>query len=109
MNDLPPTSAPPQLPRPRFRWFLFLTQLFIPTIATVIAVQIKSVDAAPFIAFFGGIGSGLVGGIMLGLWVGRTPGMRAALSVAFSIGLGVAFIGLNCFGCLVSGYALDFR
>jgi hypothetical protein len=44
---------------------------------------------------------------MLGLRLGRTPGMRVALSIVFFLVLGAACIGMNCFGCLASGYKLN--
>jgi len=109
MNDAPPTPLPPEISRPKLNWLVLLAQVFIPTIATIIVVQFHGVDAAPFIAFFGGIGSGLVAGIMLGLRIGRTSATRFWLSCVFTVVLGTACIGMNCFGCLASGYKLDFR
>jgi len=97
------------MPRPRFHWLVFFAQLFIPTIATIAVVQLPWPDAAPFIALFGGIGSGLIGGIMLGLWLGRSSATRLWLSMIFIVVLGVACIGMNCFGCLASGYSLNFH
>jgi len=109
MNDAPLKPSPPEIPRSKLNWLVLLAQLFIPTIATVIVVQFHGVDAAPFMAFFGGIGSGLVAGIMLGLRIGRTTGTRVALSCVFTVVLGAACVGMNCFSCLASGYKLDFR
>jgi len=102
-------NPPPGLPRPKLNWLVLLAQLFIPTIATIIAVQMHWGDGAAFIALFGGIGSGLIAGIMLGLRIGRTTGTRVTWCCVFTVVIGAACIGMNCFGCLASGYKLDFR
>ena len=109
MNDNLAPTPPPEIPPPKLNWLVLLAQIFIPSIATIIAVQLHWNDTAPFIAFFGGIGSGLVAGTMLGLRIGRTTGTRVALSCVFTVVLGAACIGMNCFGCLASGYKLNFH
>jgi hypothetical protein len=107
MNFETPPNQPPGLPRAKLNWPVLLAQLFIPTVATIAAVQMNKGEAAAFIAFFGGIGSGLTAGVMLGLHIGRTAGVRVALSLGFVVILGVACIAMNCFGCLASGYKLN--
>lgn len=102
-------NPPPEVPRPKLNWLVLLAQIFIPTIATIIAVQLRWTNAAPFIALFGGIGSGLVTGIALGLRLGRTTGARVALGFVLSGVLCVACVGMNCFGCMASGYQLNFH
>jgi hypothetical protein len=89
-------------------WFLFSLAIFLPTIATVVAVQMKSKDLAPAFAIFGGGLSGIVGATLLALRFGRTSGSRVALGVGLAVVLGVACVTMNCFGCIVSGYKLNF-
>ncbi len=104
----PEVTDPPSAPR-RFGWLLFLLVIFLPTIVTVLAVQMKSKDLAPAVAMLGGGFSGIFGGILLGLRMGRTPGSRVALSAVWVMVLSVACVTMNCFGCLASGYSLNFH
>jgi hypothetical protein len=96
-------------PRRRLRWVYFLVIIFVPTLVTVLAAMSGSKDFAPFAALIGGGASGLAGGILLGRFVGQTDGSRIALAVVFTIVLGVACVTMNCFGCLVGGYKLNFH
>ena len=104
-----PTDPVAPAPPPKFHWFLFLAVIIVPTIITIIAVQLGLRDLAPASAGLGGGASGLVGGILLGRRLGRTEAAQWGLGVLFVAVLSVACITMNCCGCLASGYKLDFR
>jgi hypothetical protein len=104
-----PEIADPPSPPAKLNWFLFLLAIFLPTIATILAVQMKSKDLAPAFAVLGGGLSGIAGGILLALRFGRTSGSRLALGLGMAVVVGLACITMNCFGCLASGYKLDFK
>lgn len=107
---IPPEIAdpPPFAPR-RLNWFIFLVAIFLPTIATVLAVQMKAKDLAPAVAMIGGGLSGIVGGVLLALRFGKTSGGRLAIGFGLAVVLSVACVTMNCFGCLASGYSLNFH
>ena len=94
----------------KINWLVFFAALFVPTLLTIATILLGANhgDAAPTVAGLGGIASGIVGGAMLGRRIGRTSAMKIALGILFTLVLGAACIGMNCFGCLASGYQLNF-
>ncbi len=90
-------------------WLLFFAALFAPTIATILLVQTQLKDPPPVVALFGGGISGIICGVMLGRRLGRTQPSRILLSLLFVLVMGAACVIMNCFGCLASGYKLDFH
>jgi len=110
-NSIP--SEPAQLPSltPRkINWLVFFAVLLGPVVVTIAAVLLGADggDATPTIAFLGGGISGIVCGALLGQRLGRTPAMKVALGILFSFVFGAVCIGMCCFGCLASGYKLNF-
>src|SRR5262249_40952529 len=103
-----PTDPPAPVPPPKFHWLLFLGVIFVPTIITIIAGQLGMKDLAPASAGLGGGLSGIVAGILLGRRLGRTDAARVGLSLAFVVVLSIACVTMNCFGCLASGFKMDF-
>src|SRR5262245_19568007 len=103
-------SSPPSVSRPRFRWWIFLAVLLSPTVLTCLSVlfMTRKGDAPPVIALLGGGAAGIACGAMLGGRFGTTAGTKIALGIVFAVILGIACIGMSCFGCLVSGFQLNF-
>jgi hypothetical protein len=66
-------------------------------------------DIATVIALIGGALSGIICGGMLGRRIGSTPGLKIALGFLFALMIIPVCVGMSCFGCLVSGFKLDFR
>ena len=106
---IPPEIADSPSPPRRLKWYLFLTAIFLPTVATALAVQMNGKDLAPAVAVLGGGLSGIVGGILLASRFGRTTGSRLAMGFGLAFVLSVACVTMNCFGCLASGYKLNFH
>jgi len=105
-NSSQPTSPPP--PPARINWPVFFAAMFGPTIATILVVQTQLKDPPPVVAFFGGGISGIICGVLLGRRLGRTRQARILLSFLFVLVMGSACVIMNCFGCLASGYKLNF-
>ena len=95
--------------QPRINWLRFWIFLFGPTLATiaVILCGLDSGDTAPTIAFFGGGISAIACGVMLARRIGKTTGAQVGLAILFICVFAVVCIGMNCFGCLASGYKLN--
>jgi predicted RNA-binding Zn-ribbon protein involved in translation (DUF1610 family) len=93
------------------RWCVFFILFFAPILLTILAVLLsaKNGSAPPAIAFLGGGVSGIICGAMLGHRIGRTIGARIGLGILFAIMLVVADITMDCFGCLASGYQVNFH
>jgi hypothetical protein len=98
------------VPRARFRWWIFLIVLLSPALLTCLSVLFVSRkgDTPAAIAVLGGGAAGIACGAMLGRRFGKTAGTKIALGIIFAAILGVACIGMSCFGCLASGYQLNF-
>lgn len=113
MDTSPPTTPPPepapQLPHAKINWLIFFAAMFVPTIITIISVQTKRQDSPPIVALVGGGVSGIICGAMLGRRFGRTRELKIVLGIVFAFVMGAACIGMNCFGCLASGFKLDLR
>jgi hypothetical protein len=110
-TDPPEIPGPPQAGRPRFKGWLFVAVLLSPVLLTSLSVLLidKKGDTALAIAVLGGGLAGIIAGTMLGRHFGKTPPVKIGLSILFAAILGVVCISMSCFGCLVSGYHLDFR
>jgi len=113
-SDLPPSepdSAQPQLPSVKTRWPIFFGVLLAPVVLTIFAVLLgtKDGDAPPAVASFAGGAAGIVCGVILGRRLGKTTPMRIFLGVLFAVIMMVVCIGMSCFGCLTSGYRLNFH
>ena len=87
----------------------FCAAMFAPTILTILMVQTGNKDAPPGIALVGGIISGIICGTLLGRRIGKTPQSKVGLAVALAFLLGAACILMNCFGCLATGYNVNFH
>jgi CDP-diglyceride synthetase len=114
VNPIQPTSAEaskttPALPS--INWVVFLVVLLTPALLTILVVLSGGRDsgAAPAIAFLGGGIAGIICGAMLGRRLGRTTPLKIVLGLVFAMVLSVVCIGMSCFGCLASGFHLDFR
>ena len=108
-----PSSAsnpPPLTVRKRMNWVVFFAVLLTPTLATIVAALLdaKNGDVAPTVAFLGAGLSGITCGVMLGRHLGPTLVAKIALSIVFAFVLTGASVAMNCFGCLASGYKLQF-
>jgi hypothetical protein len=101
----------PEPPRPPFRYHTFVLLLVGPAVLTCVAVLLGGTrsDLAPAFGFIGGALGGLASGIVLGIWLGRSAAMRVVLSLVFVAVCGVVSISLAMFGCLASGYQLNFH
>ena len=114
MNS-PAPSAPDSAETPpapvRLNWMLFFTVLLAPTLLTsaIIFLGAKRGDAAPTVAVVGAGLSGIWCGVMLGRFLGRSPALKVLFSIVFALVLIAVCIAMNCFGCLVSGYQLNFH
>src|SRR5262245_1916554 len=114
MNPVQPSSAETSTPtpaRPSINWVVFLVVLPTPALLTILVVLIGGRDSgvAPAIAFLGGGIGGIICGAMLGWRLGRTTPLKIVLGVVFAVVFSVVCIGMSCFGCLASGFHLDFR
>ena len=90
-------------------WLFFFGSLFGPLVVTILAVRINPVssDVAPGIALAGGGISAVLCGILLGRRIGRRPETRLWLSLLFILVMAVVCVGMNCFGCLATGYEFN--
>ncbi len=94
-----------------FKWLLFLTVLVSPTLLTTLVVLLGADkgDAAPVIAFFSSVISGIICGAMIACWMGKTLVVKILLSVVFiAIAFAVCLV-MSCVGCAASGYKLNFH
>jgi uncharacterized membrane protein YfcA len=89
--------------------WVFFAVMFAPTLATILLVQTGLKDPPPVVALFGGGTAGIICGVLLGRRLGRTRERRLLLCFLFALMMGTVCIVMNCFGCLASGYKLDFR
>jgi len=113
-QPIPPADDSDKFPAPstspaKVNLLIFFIAMFAPTILTIIFVQAGQKDFPPGIAVIGGIVSGMICGIMLGKRFGRTTGTQVGLAVAFVVVLGIACVVMNCFGCLATGYKMNFH
>lgn len=112
-SHVPPPPLPPETPssRPRFHWLLFLFSLLAPALLTCLSVFFdkSSNGPAPGVAIIGGAFGGIGCGIILGRRLGRTPGLKILFGVLFAAVCGVVSIALAMFGCLATGYNLNFH
>lgn len=114
-NEPPPlqpaSDTAPSQPARRLNWLLFALALFTPTVLTILLTMAggQKGGAAVGMALVGGGISGVVCGGMLGWRLGSTPQRRITLGILLACVLVVACVGMNCMGCLASGYRLDFK
>ncbi len=113
-RDLPPSetdSVQHQLPPVKTNWLVFFSVLLAPIVLTILAVFLgaKNGNAAPAITFFGGGTAGIVCGVMLGRQLGKTGPTRVILGVLFVFIMVVVCIGMSSFGCMASGFQLNFH
>lgn len=113
-RDMPPSETDlvqPQLPPVKTNWLIFFFVLLAPVVFTILAVLLgaNSGNASPGIAFFGGGTAGIVCGVMLGRQLGKTGPTRVILGILFAFIMMVVCIGMSCFGCLASGFQLNFH
>ena len=113
-HDLPLSEADsvqPQSPPVKINWLIFFSVLLAPVVLTILAVLlgVKNGNVSPGIAFFGGGVAGIVCGAMLGRQLGKTTSMRIILSILFAFIMVLVCIGMSCFGCLASGFRLNFH
>lgn len=103
-SNAQPTAA-------KLNWPIFFIVLCAPVVVTVIAVHFGRTgqDAATAIAILGGALGGIICGAMLGRRIGTSAGMKIAMSFVFALMIIPVCVGMSCFGCLVSGFKLDFR
>ena len=118
MNHTAPDSPEPSPPQPpptlapaKTNWPLFFGILLAPVVLTMFSVLVgaKTGNFAPVIAFFGGGISGIICGAMLARRLERAFATKIVLGIIFAFGIGVACIGMSCFGCLASGFNLNFH
>ncbi|TAK94955.1 MAG: hypothetical protein EPO07_15955 [Verrucomicrobia bacterium] len=109
-NQTSPETAPPP-PTAETNWLVFFAVLLAPVILSCIAGALDKPNGglSPMIALIGGGVAGIICGIMLGLRFGKTTGQKSVLIVGLAIVMVIVCIGLNCFGCLASGYQMSFR
>ncbi|MEO6034670.1 MAG: hypothetical protein ABIQ35_05405 [Verrucomicrobiota bacterium] len=92
----------------KFRWPYFFAVMLAPVLLTILSALLsKEGSFAVGIALLGGSVSGIVGGAMLGREFGKTRALKITLSIVFAIIMVVVGVGMNCFGCLVSGYKIE--
>lgn len=96
---------------PRFNWLLFCGVMLAPPVLTSLTVLLgsKSGDASVAVALFGGAISGIICGVMLGRRLGKTPGLRLLFGLVLALVMIVVCVGMSCFGCLASGFQLNFH
>lgn len=96
---------------PRFNWLLFLALLLGPAVLTCLSVLINpsSNGPAPGVSIIGGALGGIGGGILLVRRFDRTIGLKILLGVILAAVCAVASITIATFGCLASGYRLNFH
>ncbi|MEO6034328.1 MAG: hypothetical protein ABIQ35_03650, partial [Verrucomicrobiota bacterium] len=100
----------PMAKQHKFRWPYFFAVMLAPVLLTSLSALLsKDGSFAVGIAILGGSVSGIVGGAMLGREFGKTRALKITLSIVFAIIMIVVGVGMNCFGCLVSGYKIDMR
>jgi hypothetical protein len=93
----------------RFPTVLFLTIIFVPTIASMIAAQTDLEDLSAGTAIFGGCLSGCIAGPLLAARLGKTPLQKFVSSPFLMFVLGVACVTMNCAGCIASANLKIFR
>ncbi len=108
-SNVQQTSPPPVPSSPGINWFIFLAILLAPVCLTSISALAKADGAATGFAMGGGIISGIICGITVGRHLGRNSGAKVALSIAFTAVFCVVCVGMSMFGCLASGFNLNFH
>ena len=112
-SEIPPQSdaSQPATLAASFNWLLFIAVMVSPVVLTssLVLLGFTKGDLAPVIGFFGGIVAGIICGIMLGIRMGKSPEIKILLSLIFVAVMVVACVGMSCFGCLASGYQLNFH
>lgn len=90
---------------------MFFIVWLAPVLLTSLTVLIvsKKGDAASLVGLVGGGISGIICGVMLGRRLGKTRELRIVLGVVFALIMVVVCVAMNSFGCLVSGYNLNFH
>ena len=114
MNSEPEISPPTPEPTPsgpRLNGLLLLTCLLAPALITCLAAVAdkSSRGPAPAVALIGAALGGIGCGILLGRRFGHTPATKIFLGVLFAAVGGVAALTAATFGCLASGYNLNFH
>ena len=106
----PPNPPIPQFARRKINWPMFFAVMLAPAVVTIVAILLgaKQGDTAPTIAVLGSVGSGIICGTMLGRRFGGTGGTKILLGIVFAFVMGAACVAMSCFGCLTSGYKLNF-
>ncbi|MEO6184121.1 MAG: hypothetical protein ABIP71_13670 [Verrucomicrobiota bacterium] len=105
------TSETPSTTKQKISWPLFFIVWLAPvllTSLTVLAFSNKN-EGAVYVGLFGGGISGIICGVMLGRRLGKTRELRIVLGVVFALIMVVVCVAMNSFGCLVSGYNLNFH
>jgi hypothetical protein len=96
---------------PRLNWFIFLVVALAPVFLTIITVQVVSREneAAVVVASLGSGLSGIICGILLARRLGKTMRHKIALAIGFALLMGIACTAMSCFGCLASGFPVNFH
>jgi hypothetical protein len=107
----PAGSGPAPLTPFKVNWLLFWIVFLSPAILTCLTVFFgaRTGETAPGVAMAGSVISAAICGALLGCYFGRTSEGRFGLGVMFTAVLGVAILGLSCFGCLALGYIVKFN
>ena len=97
--------------RPRLNWILLIALLLAPAILTCLSVLLDKTSngPAPAVGMITGAIGGVACGIVLGCYVGRSAGAKVILSFLFATVCGIASISIAAFGCLATGYSLNFH
>ncbi len=109
MENNPPPTSPPPLPRPNINWFLFFGCLLAPALVSALGALGKSEGLAVGSVVFGSIVTGIVCGVMMGRRFGKNTGARIGLGIAFAFVFGTVSIVLGFCGCMAGGFKMDFR
>ena len=111
MNTTPLTpESPEQGPQsPKLNWLVFLAVIFVPTLATAAAATANLKTLAAFLAIGGGGLSAAVSVLLLARRFGLSHGARAGFAVILLGVFTVAFVTMNCIGCLASGYKFNMQ
>ena len=107
----PAPPVDPNPPPPQTNWLLLLAFLLAPAVLTCLAVLIDkgSNSPAPGVSIIGGALGGIGCGVLLGRRFGRNTGLKVLLGVIFAAVCVVVSITIATFGCLASGYQLNFH
>lgn len=111
MSTTPLTpESPEQGPQsPKFNWLVFLAVIFVPTLATAAVAAANLKTLAVVFAIGGGGLSAAVTATLLARRFLKSHTARAGFGIILFGVFTVAFVTMNCFGCLASGYKFNMR